>query len=120
MKNKIFTLWLCLLCTVVLWVGCGHRATGGDPTGTWRAEDGETVHFGKDGAYSLKAASVGNQPGAEMAGTYTKSGATQLTVKIASAEREGQALYDYSVTGDQLTLRGAGTEIVRVYKRVGN
>jgi len=122
MKNKSFTLWFSVWVMIALLIGCSrHRATGGDPVGTWRAEDGETVHFGKDGSYSLKAASAGNQPGAaEMTGTYTKTDATRLTVETASTERKSEAVYDYSVSGDQLTLRGAGTEIVRVYKRAGN
>ena len=120
MKNKILTLCFSSWVMLSLLASCSHHATGGDLVGAWRAEDGETVHFGKDGSYSLKPASAGNQAGAELTGTYTKSQPTQITVKFMSAEHENQAVYDYSVAGDQLTLRGAGTDIVRVYKRTGD
>ena len=122
MKSKIFTLCFSLWVVIFMLVGCSrHRATGGDPVGTWQAGDGETVHFGKDGSYLLKLAAAANQPGgAELTGNYTRTDATQLTVQTGSAVGTNQAVYDFSVTGDQLTLRGAGTEIVRVYKRLGD
>jgi len=122
MKAKAFSLWFSSLLILSLMVGCSQSGTGGDLVGTWRADDGEIVQFGKDGSYSMKTASTSAAPGepAATTGTYTKTTNTRVVVETKGPERTSSATYEFSVSGDKLVLQAVGTPITRTYRRAAN
>ena len=120
-NNHMFLLVVCLVASVVA-SGCSkHIATA--PSGTWTANNGETIEFLKDGSFSLTNLPPNKVTGAqivsELRGTYTMVDSTHLKLEVATSTAKVSFTCQYSVSGSELILQESGQE-AKTFRHANN
>ena len=112
MKNIIVG-WLSLVMLIFLCDGCSRQ-----PLGTWRADNGETFEFQKDGSFNFKNMPRDPKQGViEMHGNYTMPDAKHLQMQVKMPGEVHATTYLFSVNGEDLSLQDTTSQQVKLYHR---
>jgi hypothetical protein len=122
MKTNTLTIWLIAISAVSLLASCSRHSTA-TPTalanGTWNAETGESLGFHKDGSFSVKNLTPDKKLGGvtELDGTWTMIDSSHINVVIYNPRGNYSTIYQFSVSGDKMTISQPGVQGVKIYQR---
>ena len=123
MKINITTFRLAAILAVSLLAGCSRHKVSA-PTGSWSTDSGETFALQKNGTFSQKDLATDKKTGAqivtELSGTYKMVDSTHIELVIVRPGVTYSIVYQFSDSGSELSLQGAGSSEIKKYHHAIN
>jgi hypothetical protein len=123
MKTNTITIQLAAILAASLLVGCSHHSAS-PPIGSWSADSGETLALQKDGTFTLKNLPPNKQTGArlvsDLSGTYTMVDSTHIKLDVVTPRGTYSTVYQFSISGGDMSFQTAGSSEVKTYHHATN
>jgi hypothetical protein len=123
MKTYTHTIRLAAILAASVLISCSHHSASA-LTGSWSADSGETLALQKDGTFSLKNLPPNKKTGAqivsELSGTYTMVDSTHIKLDVVTPRGTHSTVYQFSVSGGDLSFQQSGSSEVKTYHHAVN